>query len=104
MATTEPALDELTRAGLGQVDPEVAALCDAELERQRDQLELIASENFTWPAVLEAVGSVLTNKYAEGLPGKRYYGGCPFVAIYERLAVVRGTRLFGGRFGNVQPH
>src|SRR3954469_987881 len=104
MATTEQSLDQLVRQGLDDVDPEVARLCDAELERQRDQLELIASENFTWPAVLEAVGSVLTNKYAEGLPGKRYYGGCEVVDEVENLAIARAKSLFGAEHANVQPH
>src|ERR671939_494327 len=104
MATTEHSLEELTRAGLDQVDPEIAALCDAELTRQRDQLELIASENFTWPAVLEAVGSVLTNKYAEGYPGRRYYGGCEWVDVIEQLAIDRAKALFGAEHANVQPH
>src|ERR671939_828765 len=104
MATTEHSLEELTRAGLDQVDPEIAALCDAELTRQRDQLELIASENFTWPAVLEAVGSVLTNKYAEGYPGRRYYGGCEWIDEIEQLAIDRAKELFGAEHANVQPH
>ena len=82
-------LDDLRSLGLAEIDPEIARLCDAELARQRDQLELIASENFTWPAVLQAVGSVLTNKYAEGLPGKRYYGGCEVVDEVETLAIER---------------
>src|SRR3954452_21186232 len=104
MATTEQSLDQLVRQGLEDVDPDIARLCDAELERQRDQLELIASENFTWPAVLEAVGSVLTNKYAEGYPGKRYYGGCEVVDEVERLAIERPRSLFGAEHANVQPH
>jgi glycine hydroxymethyltransferase len=82
----------------------VAALVDRELGRQRDQLELIASENFTWPAVLEAVGSVLTNKYAEGYPGRRYYGGCEWVDEIEQLAIDRAKALFGADHANVQPH
>ncbi len=104
MATTEQSLDQLVKAGLTEVDPEIAQLCDDELERQRDQLELIASENFTWPAVLEAVGSVLTNKYAEGYPGKRYYGGCEVVDEVEKLAIERAKSLFGAEHANVQPH
>src|SRR3954454_13965038 len=104
MATTEHSLDELTRRGLDAIDPETATLCDDELERQRDQLELIASENFTWPAVLEAVGSVLTNKYAEGQPGRRYYGGCEVVDDVERLAIERAKSLFRAEHANVQPH
>jgi len=85
-------------------DPEVADSLDKELERQRTHLELIASENFTSRAVLEAVGSVLTNKYAEGYPGKRYYGGCKFVDIPEELARQRAKKLFGAEHANVQPH
>ena len=104
MATTEPTLQALRSLGLADVDPEIAALCDAELERQRDQLELIASENFTWPSVLEAVGSVLTNKYAEGQPGRRYYGGCEVVDEVENLAIERAKSLFGADHANVQPH
>jgi glycine hydroxymethyltransferase len=96
--------DDLRSLGLAEIDPEIARLCDAELARQRDQLELIASENFTWPAVLQAVGSVLTNKYAEGLPGKRYYGGCEVVDEVETLAIERAKQLFGAEHANVQPH
>jgi glycine hydroxymethyltransferase len=79
-------------------------LIDRELGRQRDQLELIASENFTWPAVLEAASSVLTNKYAEGYPGRRYYGGCEWVDEVEQLAIDRAKSLFGAEHANVQPH
>src|SRR6202451_3511235 len=89
---------------LADSDPEIAAAIALELGRQRDEIELIASENYVSRAVLEAQGSVLTNKYAEGLPGKRYYGGCQFVDIAERLAIERVTRLFGCAFANVQPH
>ena len=85
-------------------DPEVAGAVRAELARQRDTLEMIASENFTSPAVLEAVGSVLTNKYAEGYPGKRYYGGCEHVDRVESLAQERAKELFGAEHANVQPH
>jgi glycine hydroxymethyltransferase len=85
-------------------DPEIAAVIDNELNRQRTQIELIASENFTSPAVLEAVGSVLTNKYAEGYPGKRYYGGCHVVDEGETLAIERAKKLFGAQYANVQPH
>jgi glycine hydroxymethyltransferase len=85
-------------------DPDVARAVRAELVRQRDTLEMIASENFTSPAVLEAVGSVLTNKYAEGYPGKRYYGGCEHVDQVETLAQDRAKRLFGAEHANVQPH
>src|SRR5260221_1982991 len=85
-------------------DPELAQAIAGERRRQEDHIELIASENYTSPRVLEAQGSVLTNKYAEGYPGKRYYGGCEFVDIAERLAIERAKRLFGCRFANVQPH
>ena len=85
-------------------DPEIAAAIDGELNRQRNTIELIASENFTSPAVLEAVGTVLTNKYAEGLPGKRYYGGCEWVDVVENLARDRAKELFGAQHANVQPH
>jgi len=85
-------------------DPEVAAAIDAELARQRGTIELIASENFVSPAVLEAAGTVLTNKYAEGLPGKRYYGGCEKVDIVENIARDRACELFGADHANVQPH
>src|SRR5437763_1335143 len=95
---------QLTTAGLEQVDPEIADLLGRELERQRGQIELIASENFTWPSVLEAVGSVPTNKYAEGYPGKRYYGGCEIVDEIEQLAIARAKALFGAEHANVQPH
>ena len=91
-------------AHLMQADPELYASMARELERQRDHLELIASENFTSPAVMEAVGSHLTNKYAEGYPGARYYGGCAYVDEVERLAIERVTRLFGADHANVQPH
>jgi glycine hydroxymethyltransferase len=91
-------------AVLGESDPEIADAIGRELGRQRDEIELIASENIVSRAVLEAQGSVLTNKYAEGLPGKRYYGGCQFVDVVERLAIERVTRLFGCAFANVQPH
>src|SRR6201989_118747 len=89
---------------LAQVDPEIAALVRKETERQEEGLELIASENFVSPAVLEAVGSVLTNKYAEGYPGKRYYGGCEVVDEVETLAINRAKELFGVDYVNVQPH
>ncbi len=99
------ALDEgFFTAALTESDPEIAEAIGLELGRQRDEIELIASENIVSRAVLEAQGSVLTNKYAEGLPGKRYYGGCQFVDIAERLAIERVTRLFGCSFANVQPH
>ncbi|MFR1759813.1 MAG: serine hydroxymethyltransferase, partial [Christensenellaceae bacterium] len=86
------------------VDPELAAAMEQELGRQRDHIELIASENFVSPAVMAAAGSFLTNKYAEGYPGKRYYGGCQFVDVAEELARERACRLFGAEHANVQPH
>ena len=89
---------------LAQSDPEAATILQRELQRQRDHLELIASENFTSPAVLAAQGSVLTNKYAEGLPRKRYYGGCEFIDQAEQLAIDRAKQLFGAAHANVQPH
>jgi glycine hydroxymethyltransferase len=91
-------------AALADSDPEINSAVNQELGRQRDEIELIASENIVSRAVLEAQGSVLTNKYAEGLPGKRYYGGCQFVDIAETLAIQRVTKLFGCQFANVQPH
>ena len=91
-------------AALQAEDPEIAAVILGELDRLRGGLQLIASENFTSPAVLAAVGSTLSNKYAEGYPGKRYYGGCEVVDEAERLAVERAKRLFGCEFANVQPH
>ena len=96
---TQTNLDFLTQA-----DPEITAAINSELHRQQTHLELIASENFTSPAVLAAQGSVLTNKYAEGLPRKRYYGGCEFVDIAEQLAIDRVKELFGAEMANVQPH
>ena len=89
---------------LAQSDPAIAEIIGLELQRQRDHLELIASENFTSPAVLAAQGSVLTNKYAEGLPKKRYYGGCEFIDLAEQLAIDRAKQLFGAEHANVQPH
>src|SRR4249919_1261047 len=89
---------------LRETDPEIAALIVEETERQNHGLELIASENFVSPAVLEAMGSALTNKYAEGLPGKRYYGGCEVVDKVEQLAIDRAKQLFGADHANVQPH
>jgi glycine hydroxymethyltransferase len=89
---------------IAEFDPELAAAIAGERQRQEDHVELIASENYTSPRVLEAQGSVLTNKYAEGYPGKRYYGGCEFVDIAESLAIDRAKRLFGADFANVQPH
>src|SRR5882757_9453382 len=101
-ASARPA--SLFSASLAEADPDVAAAIRQELGRQRDEIELIASENIVSRAVLEAQGSVLTNKYAEGLPGKRYYGGCQYVDIAERAAIERVTKLFGCGFANVQPH
>ncbi len=94
----------VTDRPLAEVDPEIAAVLDAELGRQRDTLEMIASENFAPRSVLEAQGSVLTNKYAEGYPGKRYYGGCEHVDVAEELARERAKALFGAEHANVQPH
>jgi glycine hydroxymethyltransferase len=104
MAVAELTLQNLRTAGLADVDPEIAELLGRELDRQRGQIELIASENFTWPSVFEAVGSVPTNKYAEGYPGKRYYGGCEVVDEIEQLAIDRAKELFGAEHANVQPH
>src|SRR5579883_318967 len=89
---------------LADVDPEVYAAIQHELQRQDTYLELIASENFTSEAVLEATGSVFTNKYAEGYPGKRYYGGCEFADVVETLARERAKELFRAEYANVQPH
>ena len=95
--------DGFFAASLAQADPDIARAIDQELERQRHEIELIASENIVSRAVLEAQGSVMTNKYAEGYPGRRYYGGCEFVDIAETLAIERVTRLFGCGYANVQP-
>ena len=89
---------------LRQLDPTIASAIDQEAQRQRQGLELIASENYTSQAVMEAQGSILTNKYAEGLPGRRYYGGCEFVDVVERVAIERACQLFGATTANVQPH
>ena len=89
---------------LSEVDPEVAQAINSEVGRQAGTVELIASENFVSEAVLQALGSVLTNKYAEGLPGKRYYGGCEFVDVAETLAIERAKKLFNADHVNVQPH
>ncbi len=97
-------LQRFFAAPLAETDPELAAAIGAELARQQDGIELIASENMVSAAVLEAQGSVLTNKYAEGYPGRRYYGGCAYVDTAERLAIERACRLFGCTFANVQPH
>src|SRR5881409_3692177 len=101
MATqTTPALWR----SLAETDPDIADAIGNELHRQNSGLELIASENFVSRAVMEAAGSVMTNKYAEGYPGKRYYGGCEFVDVAERAAIARATTLFGADHANVQPH
>src|SRR5207237_8158744 len=104
MAVAHETFQQLTTAGLAEVDPDIAALLERETERQRGQIELIASENFTWPSVLEAIGSTPTNKYAEGYPGRRYYGGCEIVDEIEQLAIDRAKALFGAEHANVQPH
>ncbi|HVD85769.1 MAG TPA: serine hydroxymethyltransferase, partial [Solirubrobacterales bacterium] len=96
--------DDFQTAPLAEVDPEIAAVLEAELRRQQRTLEMIASENFVPQAVLEAVGSVLTNKYAEGYPGRRYYGGCEEVDVAEQLAIDRAKALFGAEHANVQAH
>src|SRR6476660_4478857 len=89
---------------LADTDPEIAGAIRNEIRRESEGLELIASENFVSGAVLEAVGSVLTNKYAEGYPGRRYYGGCEFVDVIESLAIARAKQLFHAEAANVQPH
>src|SRR5450432_3771123 len=89
---------------LSEIDPQIAAAIDNEVRRQHEGLELIASENFVSEAVLEAGGSVFTNKYAEGYPGKRYYGGCEYADVVENLARDRAKKLFGAEHANVQPH
>src|SRR6195256_2667831 len=99
-----PAAQDMFTAPLAATDPEIAEAIRLELGRQRDEIELIASENIVSRAVLEAQGSVLTNKYAEGLPGKRYYGGCPFVDIAETFAIQPGTQLFGCKIADCYPH
>jgi glycine hydroxymethyltransferase len=104
MAIAHETFEQLKTQGLAEVDPEIAELLGKELERQRGQIELIASENFTWPSMFEAVGSTPTNKYAEGYPGKRYYGGCEVVDQLEELARTRAKELFGAEHANVQPH
>src|SRR5215203_5127202 len=96
--------DDFQTAHLAEVDPDIARVLDRELARQQGTLEMIASENFVPQAVLDAAGSVLTNKYAEGYPGKRYYGGCEWVDVAEQLAIERATELFGAEHVNVQPH
>ncbi len=96
--------ENLHSAPLSEVDPEIALVLERELQRQQNTLEMIASENFVPQAVLDATGSVLTNKYAEGYPGRRYYGGCEEVDVAERLAIERAKALFGAEHANVQPH
>src|SRR6266487_1276042 len=96
--------DSFFTATLAEADPEIAAAIRGELGRQRHEIELIASENIVSRAVLEAQGSVLTNKYAEGYPGNRYYGGCEWVDVVETLAIDRAKKLFGAQFANVQPN
>jgi glycine hydroxymethyltransferase len=104
MAIAQETFEHLRTAGLAEIDPEIAELLGRETDRQRGQIELIASENFTWPSILEAVGSTPTNKYAEGYPGKRYYGGCEVVDEIEDLARERAKALFGADHANVQAH
>jgi glycine hydroxymethyltransferase len=104
VAIAQETVQHLRTAGLAEIDPAIAELIGKELDRQRGQIELIASENFTWPSILEAVGSVPTNKYAEGYPGKRYYGGCEVVDEIEQTAIDRAKELFGAEHANVQPH
>jgi glycine hydroxymethyltransferase len=101
---SKPSAEAFFRTGVDSADPDVARVLSGELRRQQDQIELIASENIVSRAVLEAQGSVLTNKYAEGYPGKRYYGGCEVVDEAERLAIDRAKQLFGCEYANVQPH
>lgn len=97
-------MDGFWNDDLAHADPEIAAAIGKELARQRDKIELIASENIASRAVLEAAGSVFTNKYAEGYPGKRYYGGCDYADVVETLAIERAKQLFGCNFANVQPN
>jgi glycine hydroxymethyltransferase len=104
MAVAQETLEQLRTAGLSDVDPDIAELLLRELQRQRGQIELIASENFTWPSILEAIGSTPTNKYAEGYPGRRYYGGCEVVDEIEQRAIDRVKSLFGAEHANVQAH
>ncbi|MEQ9556098.1 MAG: serine hydroxymethyltransferase [Rhodospirillales bacterium] len=100
----DPSLNRFFEAPLSETDPELYAAERAELQRQQDKIELIASENIVSRAVMEAQGGVMTNKYAEGYPGRRYYGGCEFVDVAETLAIERAKQLFGCGFANVQPH
>ena len=94
----------LTAQNLSELDPQIAEIIEQEKARQQSHIELIASENFTYPAIMEAQGSILTNKYAEGYPGKRYYGGCDYVDQIETLAIERAKSLFSADHANVQPH
>lgn len=94
----------LTDKSLSDLDPEIAKIIEQEKQRQQSHVELIASENFTYPAVMEAQGSILTNKYAEGYPNKRYYGGCDYVDVIETIAIERAKEIFGADYANVQPH
>ena len=103
-AKTASAPDSFFTATLAEADPDIAAAIKGELGRQRHEIELIASENIVSRAVLEAQGSVMTNKYAEGYPGNRYYGGCEWVDVAETLAIERAKKLFGAQFANVQPN
>jgi glycine hydroxymethyltransferase len=104
VTTTATSTTAVSNQPLAELDPEIAAVLDQELGRQRGTLEMIASENFAPRAVMEAQGSVLTNKYAEGYPGRRYYGGCEYVDVAEQLAIDRVKALFGAEYANVQPH
>ena len=104
MTTTATSTTAVSNQPLAELDPEIAKVLEQELGRQRGTLEMIASENFAPRAVMEAQGSVLTNKYAEGYPGRRYYGGCEYVDVAEQLAIDRVKALFGAEFANVQPH
>ena len=104
-ATSSPAeISTLDARPLSEIDPQIHQAIEQERQRQQTHIELIASENFTLPAIIEATGSVLTNKYAEGYPAKRYYGGCEHVDVAESLAIERAKRLFGAEHANVQPH
>ncbi|WP_369046872.1 serine hydroxymethyltransferase [Sinomonas sp. P10A9] len=104
MTPATPTVSAVSNLPLSEVDPEIAAVLEQELGRQRNTLEMIASENFAPRSVMEAQGSVLTNKYAEGYPGKRYYGGCEYVDVAENLAIERVKALFDAEYANVQPH
>ena len=102
MNTTPISSSNLNPSPVRDLDPELFAAIEGERNRQQSHIELIASENFTLPAVMELTGSVLTNKYAEGYPGKRYYGGCEWVDVAEELAIERAKSLFGAEYANVQ--